>query len=110
MWRGIRTGDIGVADTEGKFKSNKGRSIERSAVYFVLSPEWKAAVTEKEKVYLIVFALFYFTSLVVFSYALISDAIMVHTLQLKVFSNKEAYIPILQKVNLPAKVRNLLPI
>ncbi|KAL5111225.1 hypothetical protein TcWFU_000697 [Taenia crassiceps] len=104
MWRGIKSGDIGIADSEGKFKSNKGRNIERSAVYFVLSPEWKAAVTEKEKVYLFVFALLYFTSLAVFTHSLMSDIIMVHSLQLKVFLNTETYTPILQKVNLKAEV------
>ncbi|KAL5972028.1 hypothetical protein TSMEX_000242 [Taenia solium] len=104
MLRGLRSGDIGIADTEGKFESNKRRDIERSAVYFVLSPEWKAAVTEKEKLYLIVFALLYFICFVVFAYALLSDRIMVHSLQLKVFLNTEAGTPILQKVNLTARV------
>ncbi|VDM16520.1 unnamed protein product [Hydatigera taeniaeformis] len=101
MWRGARSSDIGRT---GKFESKSQGNVESSTVYFVLSPEWKAAVTEKEKVYLIVCALFYFVSLLVFSYCLVLDKTMVHSLCLKVFLNTQSRVPILQKVNLGAKI------
>lgn len=82
---------------------------ESSAVYFVLSPEWKAAVTEKEKIFLFIFSCLYFAALVTFSHALVLDVAMVHVMKIKAFKNYEVDTPIIQKVNIDAYVSGKLP-
>ena len=103
MWKNLKGGDGGITRTSKKFRSGR-KNGESSVVYFILSPEWKTAVTEKEKAYLLVFGIIYVIGLILFSNCMVFDTIMVHTLRLRVYENKEAERPMLQQLQLQAKV------
>ncbi|KAM7539758.1 hypothetical protein Aperf_G00000041979 [Anoplocephala perfoliata] len=96
-----KSGDVDITESRIKIRRSVDTS-ESSAVYFVLSPEWKAVVTEKEKIFLFIFSCLYFAALIAFSYALVLDVAMVHEMKIKAFKNNEVDTPIIQKVNFDA--------
>ncbi len=101
MWRRGSFMDSDDSDEQRK----ESQSNDGSKVYFLLSPEWKAATPEGQKLFLTVFAGFYMLSLLIFCYVLVHDAHMVHTLHLKAFVNTRPETPLLQKVHMETKVR-----
>lgn len=92
-------------DSDEKRDANdKTNTSDVSKVYFLLSPEWKTASSEAQKVFLGVFLALYLVSLGLFCYILVEDSNMVHTLKLKAFMNHRPATPLLQKIQMEAKV------